>query len=155
LNFGWFFRGIFAAVFTCFPPCALFSQNIESARQVTAMKNLVKLFAFALFLGLVVFPISAFASSSSQPALAGEAAVPISGWEISNLDYQLSDNSSVVKGVTFDLDAPAEQVAVKLVASSQEFAACTNTGGYHWQCNFHAGIKLSSMDEFRVIAAGD
>ena len=119
------------------------------------MKSLVKLFAFALFLGIVVFTMSAFASSNSGPNLAGEAAMPISGWVISNLDYQYSDNPSIINSVTFDLDAPAEQVAAKLVSSSTEFAACTNVGGYHWQCNFHAGVEISSMDEIRVIAVGD
>lgn len=119
------------------------------------MKNLVRLFAFALFLGLVIFPISAFASSRSGPDLAGEAAVPISGWAISNLDYHMSTNPSLVESVTFDLDAPAEHVSVKLNSASQEFTACTNTGAYHWQCNFRAGVEISSMNEFRVIAVGD
>lgn len=119
------------------------------------MSNLVRLFAFALFLGLVVLPVSAFASSGSEPTLAGEAAVPISGWTLSNLVYQMSDDPSVVKSVSFDLDAPAHQVSVKLNSASQEFTACTNPGGYHWQCNFHTGIELSSMDEFRVIAVGN
>lgn len=119
------------------------------------MKNLVKLFAFALFLGLVVFPVSAFASSNSGPSMAGEAAVAISGWTISNLDYQYSDDPSLLTGVAFDLDAPAEQVSVKLNSTSTEFSTCTNIGGFHWQCNFSAGVKFSSMDEFRVIAVGD
>jgi hypothetical protein len=119
------------------------------------MKNLVKLFALALFLGLVVFPVMAFASSTSGPELAGEAAVSISGWEISNLDFQLSENRSLVERVTFDLDAPADQVSVKLNSASQDFAACANVSEYHWQCSFHAAIGLSSMDEFRVIAVGD
>jgi hypothetical protein len=87
--------------------------------------------------------------------LAGEAAVAVSGWAISNIDYQYADDPSLLRSVTFDLDAPAEQVAVKLNASSTEFAACTNVGEFHWQCSFSTGVKLSSMDEFRVIAVGD
>jgi hypothetical protein len=74
---------------------------------------------------------------------------------ISNLEYHMSDDPSLVKSVTFDLDAPAEQVSAKLVSSSTEFSACTNVGAYRWQCNFHAGVEVSSMDEFRVIAVGD
>lgn len=119
------------------------------------MKKMLRLFAFSLFLGIVIFPISAFASSNSGPNMAGEAAVAISGWEISNLDYQTPDDPSLVKSVTFDLDAPARQVSAKLVSSSTEFAACTNVGAYHWQCNFHAGVQIADMDEFRVIAVGD
>lgn len=119
------------------------------------MKSLVKLFAFALFLGIVVFTMSAFASSTSGPNIAGEAALPISGWVISNLDYQMSDDPSLVKSVTFDLDASAKQVSAKMVSNSTEFTACTNVGAYHWQCDFPAGVEVSSMDEFRVIAVGD
>ncbi len=28
-------------------------------------------------------------------------------------------------------------------------------GANHWQCNFQAGVQVSSMDEFRVIAVGN
>jgi hypothetical protein len=119
------------------------------------VKSLLKLFAFALFVGVVMFTMSAFASSNSGPNLAGAAAVPIGGWAISNLDYQMSDDPSLVRSVTFDLDAPAQQVSAKLVSNSTEFTACTNVGAYHWQCNFHVGVEVSSMDEFRVIAVGN
>lgn len=119
------------------------------------MRITIKLFAFSLLLGIIVFPISAFAASNAGPNVAGEAAVPISGWAIANLDYQTADDPSLVTSVTFDLDAPADKVSVKLESQATEFAACTNVGGYHWQCNFQAGVKVSSMDEFRVIAVGN
>ena len=118
------------------------------------MQRLVRLFAFALFLGAFLFPISAFASSNSGPEMTGEGAVPISGWVVSNVNYQLSDMAGV-RSVTFDLDAPAKKVLVKLTSNSTEFTACTNIGGYHWQCNFAASTTISSMDEFRVIAVGN
>lgn len=119
------------------------------------MKNVAKMLAFTLCLGLIVFPVSAFAFSNEEPDRAGEAAVAISGWEISNLDYQRADHPSLVQSVTFDLDAPANQVSVRLNSRAPEFMACTNTGGYHWQCNFGVAVELSSMDEFRVIAVGN
>ena len=117
------------------------------------MRNLIKLFAFTLFLGAVLFPVAAFASSSSGAGITGEGAVPISGWAVSNVDYQLSDTARV-SSVSFDLDAPAQKVLVKLKSDSTDFTTCTNVGGFHWQCNFAAGVSPSSMDEFRVIAVG-
>jgi hypothetical protein len=116
------------------------------------MRNLSKLTAFILFLGAVVFPVSAFASSNSGVEALGEGAAPISGWVVSDISYQLSDNPSFVRSVTFDLDAPAKNVSVKLNSGTNEFAACMNISRYHWQCSFHAGIQVSSMDEFRLVA---
>ena len=118
------------------------------------MRNLIKLFAFLLFVGAILFPVSAFASSSSGTELSGEGAAQISGWTVSNIHYELSDDPSFVAGVAFDLDAPAGRVAVKLISSETEFHQCTNSGAYHWECRAQ-GVKVSSMDEFRVIAVGD
>lgn len=119
------------------------------------MSNLIKLFAFLFFLGAVLFPISAFASSNTGAGTSGEGAAPISGWTVSNMSYQVASNSSLVNGVTFDLDAPAKNVSVKLNSQSNAFTACANVGANHWQCNFQAGVQVSSMDEFRVIAVGN
>lgn len=118
------------------------------------MRNLITLFAFVLFLGAILFPVSAFASSNSGAEISGEGAAQISGWTVSNIQYELSADSSYATGVAFNLDAPAGRVAVKLISSETEFSNCTNPGGYHWECRIQ-GLKLSSMDEFRVIAVGD
>lgn len=119
------------------------------------MKNLIKLFAFVAFLGLVIFPVYGFASSNSGPKASGEGVGAISGWTVSEMKYQLSSDPSLVSGVSFDLDAAAGRVSVKLSSSSTAYSNCTNTGGYHWQCDFPAGISLASLDELRVIAVGD
>lgn len=118
------------------------------------MRNLVKLFAFLLFLGAVLFPVSAFASSNSGAESSGEGAAQISGWTVSNIHYQLSDNPAVVAGVAFDLDSPAARVSVKLVSSETEFYQCTNPAAYHWECSVQ-GVGVASLDEFRVIAVGN
>jgi len=118
------------------------------------MRNLIKLFAFLLFLGAILFPVTAFASSSSGAEISGEGAAAISGWTISNIHYELSDDPSFVNDVAFDLDAPAARVSVKLISSETEFYQCTNPGAHHWVCRVQ-GVKVSSMDEFRVIAVGD
>jgi hypothetical protein len=118
------------------------------------MKRLVKLFAFTLILGTAFFPIYAFASSNMEAGAHGEAAAPINGWVISNVKYQLAQDPTMVQSVTLDLDEHADNVSVKLDSNSNEFTACTNTNATHWQCTFAPGVKLSSMDEFRVIAVG-
>lgn len=119
------------------------------------MGSPIKLFAFVIFVGAAIFPIYAFASSNSEPGTFGESTGTISGWTVSNIDYQLSDNPSFVKSVNFDLDAPARTVSVKLDTKSNVYANCTNVSTYHWQCDFPAGVRLSSMDEFRMVAVGN
>jgi hypothetical protein len=119
------------------------------------MRILIKLFTFVLFIGTAVFPIYAFASSNSEVKAAGEGTGAISGWTTSNINYHLANDPAWVKGVSFDLDGPANTVAVKLNSNSTTYANCTNVDGYHWYCDFASGVNLSSMDEFRVIAVGN
>ena len=119
------------------------------------MKNLIKLFAFIAFLGLVMFPTYAFASSNSGTKTSGEGVGTISGWMVSEIKYQLSSDPSLISSVSFDLNGAAGTVSVKLNSSSAAYTDCTNTNGYHWQCDFTAGVSLSSMDEFHVIAVGN
>jgi len=119
------------------------------------MKNLIKLFAFVIFLGAVLFPIHALASSHPDAKTSGEGANLISGWTVSNVHYEPSSDPSLVKRVSFDLDAPASMVSVKLDSKSTAYTGCTNVGALHWQCDFPGGISISSMDEFHVIAVGN
>ena len=119
------------------------------------MKNLFKLFVFTAILGIVIFPTYAFASSNSGMPASGEGVGTISGWEVSEVNYRLSSDPSLVSGVNFDLNGAADTVSVKLNSASAAYTNCTNTNGYHWQCDFPGGISLSSMDEFRVIAVGN
>jgi hypothetical protein len=119
------------------------------------MKNLIRLFAFIAFLGLVIFPTYAFASSSSGPKSSGEGVGAISGWTVSDIKYQLSRDPSLVSNVSFNLDKAAGTVSVKLNSGSATYTSCAHTHGFHWQCDFPAGVQLTTMDEFRVIALGN
>ena len=119
------------------------------------MKSLIKLFTFIIFIGTVIFPVYAFASSNSEIKASGEGTGAISGWTTSNINYQLSSDPSLVKSVSFDLDGPASTVSVKLSSNSTAYANCTNVNVYHWQCDFTGGVSLSSIDEFHVIAVGN
>jgi len=135
----------------CFPPCARASPK----HKISAMKNLIKLLAFIAFLGLVIFPAYGFASSNSGPNASGEGVGTISGWTVSEIKYQLSSDPSLVNSVSFELDGAAGTVSVKLNSNSTTYTNCTNTGGYHWQCDFPAGISLASISELNVIAVGN
>jgi hypothetical protein len=97
----------------------------------------------------------AFASSSSGANVSGEGAGTISGWTTSNVHYQLSEDPALVKSVSFDLDAPAGRVSVKLSSKSTAYTSCTSVTAYHWQCDFPSGVSLASIDELRVIATGN
>jgi hypothetical protein len=119
------------------------------------MRSLIKLFTFIVFIGAAIFPIYAFASSDSGVKASGEGAGAISGWTTSDIHYQLSSDPSLVKSVTFDLDAPTRTVSVKLDSNSATYTNCINMSVYHWQCDFPTGVSLSSMDEFHVIAVGN
>src|SRR5215216_3426392 len=119
------------------------------------MKNLIKLFSFIAFLGLVIFPTYAFASSNSAPKIVGEGVGAISGWTVSDIKYQLSSDPSRVSGVSFGLDKAAGTVSVKLNSSSNLYTNCTHINGFHWQCDFPAGVQLATTDEFRVSALGN
>jgi hypothetical protein len=119
------------------------------------MPSLIKLFAFVVFIGAALFPISALASSHADAKASGEGAATISGWTTSNIHYELASDPSLVKRVSFDLDAAASAVSVRLASNRAAYASCINLNAYHWQCDFPAGISVASLDEFDVIAVGD
>lgn len=119
------------------------------------MRSVIKLFTFILLIGVVLFPVYAFASSDSGVKASGEGTGLISGWITSNVHYQLAHDPSLVKSVSFDLNAPAGQVSVKLISKSTAYTNCTNVNAYHWLCDFPSDVSISSMDEFRVIAVGN
>lgn len=84
--------------------------------------------------------------------MSGEGATTISGWQVSNIHYELANDPSLVQGVTLDLDAPADLVKVSLDSTTGNFASCTNVSEYHWQCTFSVGVRISNMNELRVVA---
>lgn len=119
------------------------------------MKSLIKLFTFIVFVGAAMFPVYAFASSSSGTKTSGEGNGAVSGWTISNVHYQLSADPSLIQAVTFDLDAPANMVSVKLSSKNLVYASCVNLSAYQWQCSFPSGVSIASMDELHVVALGN
>lgn len=119
------------------------------------MRSVIKLFTFIVLIGIGLFPIYAFASSDSGVKASGEGTGLISGWTTFNVDYQLANDPAFVNSVSFDLDAPAGTVSVKLSSRSTVYTNCINVNAYHWQCDFPSGVSIASMDELRVIAVGN
>ena len=119
------------------------------------MKSILGLFVFCILAGIITLPVYAFASSNSGSQIAGEGTSRISGWAISNVKYELSENPSFVRSVSFDLNSTADNVSVKVSSSHSEYTICSNVYEFHWQCDFQAGVSISSMDEFHVVATGN
>ncbi|MBK9928017.1 MAG: hypothetical protein IPP66_22325 [Anaerolineales bacterium] len=117
-------------------------------------KSLFTLFIFCVAIGIIIFPVYAFASTDSGPQASGEGIGTISGWVVSNVEYQSSNDPSLVGGVSFDLDKAAGNVSAKISSTSQ-YANCSNVYEYHWRCDFPAGISIASMDKLHVIATGN
>lgn len=102
----------------------------------------------------LAFAAYAFTAANTVPATkAGDGSGAITGYTVSNIAYQLeAGNPANIDSVSFDLDAVAGTVRVKVVNASATYQACTNTAGNSWSCNFAANPTVLSADEFRVIA---
>jgi hypothetical protein len=117
------------------------------------MSKLFRLQMIVLFVSVIFFATYAFASSDTNGSLKkGEGAITISGWNISNVHYQLAENGSNLGDVEFDLNGPASQVAVSFDNASDRTFSCYNVGRFHWSCEV-GGVEVSRMDTLRVIAA--
>ena len=102
----------------------------------------------------LAFAAYAFTAANTVPATkAGDGSGAITGYTVSNIAYQLeAGNPANIDSVSFDLDAAAGTVQVKVVNASATYTACTNTALFNWSCNFLVNPTVLSADEFRVIA---
>jgi hypothetical protein len=93
----------------------------------------------------------AFAAANTVPSsYAGEGAGAVSGYTVSNLQYNLNPGTpSNIDSVQFTLNAAATSVQVRLVTTGSYFA-CTNVG-LNWTC-LTPGVTVSASDEVRVVA---
>lgn len=120
------------------------------------MRKLIRLQIFALFFVIAFYSVYAFASSETKgPATGGEGTSPISGWMVSNVHYQLGQDSSRISTVEFDLDGTAAQVQVSLNSLNAAFYPCENVSGTHWLCDTYSQVSVAGADQLRVIAAGN
>ncbi len=117
------------------------------------MYRLVRIQLIVLMASVFFYATYAFASSNSNFQPGGEGVNMISGWAVSNVNYHLTEDSSKIAAVEFDLDNPASIVQASINSSSNVYFNCTNTNGTHWLCD--AGQEsVSNADELRVIASG-
>jgi FlaG/FlaF family flagellin (archaellin) len=114
----------------------------------------VKIFVIVLIAFVFATVATAFAASNTVPSsAAGEGAGAVSGYTVTNVQYQLNaSNPANIDSVTFTLNAAATTVRIKLVSSGSTYYNCTNSGGNNWSCTT-TGATVAPSDELRVIAA--
>lgn len=117
------------------------------------MYRVVRIQLIVLAAIIFSFATYAFAYSNSNFRPSGEGVDTISGWTVSNVKYNLSEESPTIAAVEFDLDNPAGMVKANINSSSQAFYSCMNTTGTHWICNTDQE-SISTADALRVIASG-
>lgn len=96
----------------------------------------------------------AFTATNTVPSSnAGSGSNTISGYTITNVQYQLNATTpSDIDSVSFTLSAPASQARVKIVQASSTYTTCSISGGTSVTCNFSPDIAVASADELSVIA---
>jgi hypothetical protein len=105
---------------------------------------------------VLVFATAAYALAASNTvpsSYAGEGVGGVSGYGVTNLQYDLNgSNASNIDSVTFTLDAAATNVIVRLVTTGSYYS-CTNTPGFDWSCDTTSPqATVLATDEVRVIA---
>ncbi|MCS7276284.1 MAG: hypothetical protein NZ695_04645 [Dehalococcoidia bacterium] len=110
-------------------------------------------FLIALIAGLsVAGAVFGFAATNTVPATrAGDGANTISGYTVTNVVYTLdSTNPQNIASVSFDLDAAANEVRVRLQTGGTWFN-CTSGGDNNWSCTT-TGQTVAGANELRVVA---
>ncbi|MGH3117834.1 MAG: hypothetical protein ACRDQ2_12135 [Gaiellales bacterium] len=113
-----------------------------------------RFFAVLAVAGLIGVATYAFTASNTVAASkAGDGAAGITGFDVTGVTYNLNAlNPAIVDSYEFDLSAPANTVAAKLIAAQVTYDTCTNLVN-HWTCTPPVGTTVTSVDNLRVIAA--
>jgi hypothetical protein len=108
-------------------------------------------------LGVVLIAtLSNTASTAPSPGRHGEGAARISGYTISDVDYQFSDSDPTrIQSVSFTIQpAIAKRLRIRLVSTSDTWHECT-TFNTHATCpTTTAAPTLATADELRIQATG-
>ena len=96
----------------------------------------------------------AFTATNSVPnSSAGSGSGTISGYTVSNVQYQLNATTpSDIDSVTFTLSATATQARAKIVSGATPYTTCSIAGGVSVTCNFSPDIDITTADQLSVIA---
>lgn len=118
----------------------------------------VALLVMVLILAAVTY---GFAALNSMPAQsnAGDGAVTISGYTISNVVYDIYSDSDPadIDNINFDVTAQGGgsdpgSVYVKLDASSSTWVSCSFVALDEWTCPINGSVTTLDADELRVVA---
>jgi hypothetical protein len=114
----------------------------------------LRLLLVVLCAALLAVLAYAFTASNTVPgSKSGSGSGTISGYAITDVDYQLNATTpSNIDSVTFTLDAAASTVKAKLVSGSSTYTTCSVTGGTDVTCDFSPDVAVSSADELSVVA---
>jgi len=124
-------------------------------RRVFKRRNLALLALFVLLMGAIY----GFAASNTVPtSAAGDGQATISGYDITNVTYNLDNaDPGKISSVEFDIAAqdtnasPPSEVKIKLVAASTTWFPCTDTAG-HVSCTVGGSVTVLAADQLRIVA---
>lgn len=111
-----------------------------------------RLLAVAIVAALAVAAFGFAASNTVPGSRAGDGSGTVSGYTVSNINYNLSmSNPSQIDSVSFTLDASAGDVYVS-VDGGTTWTACTG-GPTNWTCDFSPDVNVLPVNSLRVVAA--
>ena len=115
------------------------------------MKKFINTFILILFTAAVVFAVQGGASAEAMAAPArGEGRGAISGYTVTNLEFQLGQDPTQIKAVAFELDDPARETWVSFDTTGP-FFPCQNLAGTRWVCEVE-GVETGEVKEIQVSA---
>ena len=96
----------------------------------------------------------AFTATNTVPGTsAGAGSGTISGYTVSNVQYQLNNTTPTnIDSMTFTLSASAATAKAKVVSGSSTYTDCSIAGGVNVTCDFSPDVAVTSADQLSVIA---
>ncbi len=118
-------------------------------------KSRIAMLVVALLLMALTYAFAA--GNSVSPSKAGDGSAAVGGYTVTNVQYTLlGSDPSKIDAVQFDLDAAARTVYAALSNDGTTWswsAACNNTAGNTWQCDFNPDVDVQPTIWLRVVAA--
>lgn len=112
----------------------------------------LKIFIIGILAFVFATVVTAFAASNTVPGTnAGDGSGAISGYTVSNIQYNLNaGDPGVIDSVTFDLNASANTVVIELDGAEY---SCSVSGGTSVTCDTTSGSPtVAGASTLRVIA---
>ena len=112
----------------------------------------LKIFIIGILAFVFATVVTAFAAANTVPGTnAGDGSGAISGYTVSNIQYNLNaGDPGVIDSVTFDLNASANAVVIQLDGTQY---TCSGTPGTSISCDTSSGSPtVAAASTLRVIA---